>query len=314
MRLGGGGSPSSRTSRLYAGHGNLKVLRRFGERAWRAGSAIADARVRLDLLVLWCVGAFPSLPRIRRMGDRWAVEQLGDVVDETLTGVLGRSVLRGIHPNRILGASFHAKAADDAAKLVDHEGGGELFDHSGFGGAVGRIVLAGLDVNALGGADGGAHVASDAARFAIVAGDEPMQAAITGWVGDSFLGVLDGGDETGPLSVEHARVGVALAKEVAQEVAGRHCEPAEKLRNEHPLPDILARIAACVVCHRPSSLSCRPAGARMNAAPRLLRGLDRPGSLLRAAAARSAPRPPRSPAVRPPPAPAAMDPTVPAPR
>src|SRR5262249_16224143 len=160
----------------------------------RAGSAIADARVRLDLLVLWCVGALPSLPRIGRMGDRRAVEQLGDVVDETLTRVLGRGVLGGIHPDRVLGASFHAKAADDAAKLVDHEGGGNLCDPPGLGGIGGRLVLAGLDVDALGGADRGAYVASDAARFAILAGDEPMQPAIPGWVRDPFLGVLDGGN------------------------------------------------------------------------------------------------------------------------
>src|SRR6516162_8544162 len=113
---------------------------------------------------------------------RRSVEELGDVVDEALARVLGWSVLRRIHPDRVLGTSFDAKTANDAAKLVDHEGGGEFFDHPRFGGPVARIIFSGFDVDALGGADRRAHVTRDAARFAVFARDQSMQTAIAGWI------------------------------------------------------------------------------------------------------------------------------------
>ena len=83
-----------------------------------------------------------------------------------------------------------------------------------------RLVLAGLDVDALRRADGRAHVAGHAAGLAVFARHQPVQAAVPGRVGRLLLGVLHRGDQAGARAVEDLGVGVALAEEVAEEVAG----------------------------------------------------------------------------------------------
>src|SRR5215471_21433477 len=126
---------------------------------------------------------------------RRSLEELGNVVDEAFPRVFGRSVLRRVHPDRVLWTSFDAKTANDAAQLVDDESGGEFFDHPRLGGRVARIVFSGFDVDALGGADCRAHVTGDTARLAVFARDQSMQSAIAGRIGDALLRVLHRGDQ-----------------------------------------------------------------------------------------------------------------------
>src|SRR5690606_25233375 len=154
-----------------------------------------------------------------------------------------------IHADGVLRARLHAQAADDAAQLIDHEAGRVLLDDLALVGRVGRLVLTRLDVDALRRADGRAHVAGHAARLAVLARDQPVQAAVARRLDHLLFGVLHRGDTAQSLAVDDLHVGVARPEEVAEEELRGDRQTLGEVGQVGANADLAAGIPGCLVGH-----------------------------------------------------------------